>query len=255
MLEEMTTIGDESIVSWQPHGKAFRVHLPDVFVKTVMPHYFSKQTKYKSFLRQLHIYGFHRIGKGMDRGAYCHSMFIRNKKSMCFRMVCQKIKGKKSSDAARHHAAVDPDLSSSSATNVDKDQKQDRRSLVTTALLFNRQELADCPSPSHHPQLVGSATGLSDWMEQAKPMLSRDEEEQQASPEAPATLDGVHYQKHYQGDEGLFAGKRFFSVALPMVEDFNALINRRGSVDHLLYGAQGCLGLASRRYVPELHIL
>jgi hypothetical protein len=235
MLEEMTTIGDERIVSWQPHGKAFRVHLADLFVKTVMPRYFSKQTKYKSFLRQLHIYGFHRIGKGMDRGAYCHSMFIRNKRMMSLRMACQKIKGKKSSNTAQCHAAVDPDLSSSFATNLDKNQNQDRHSLITSTLLFN-QEVADFPSRSH-PQLIGSAIGLGNWSEQAKTMLSKRDEEGQASPdnwydsiftekvvEASATLDGVNCQK--QGDECLFAGKRFFYV----VEDFNSVINRRASM-------------------------
>ena len=102
MLEEMATAGgDASIVSWQPHGKAFRVHRPDAFASTVMPRYFKQQKKYKSFQRQLHIYGFHRIGKGMDRGAYFHSMFIRNQKSMSLRMSCQKIKGKKCTKAGK----------------------------------------------------------------------------------------------------------------------------------------------------------
>jgi hypothetical protein len=237
MLEEMATVGDERIVSWQPHGKAFRVHLPDAFAKTVLPHYFKKQTKYKSFLRQLHIYGFHRIGKGIDRGAYYHSMFIRNEKSMSLRMFCKKIKGKKSSDAAHHHAAGDlPDFYSC-RTYMDKDQDEDGRNLVTSALLFN-QEVAASPSPPR-PQLIGSEIGLNDWTEHAKTMFSRDEEEQ-ASPyhghgdttsfsekgrEASIFWYGVDSQK--QGDdEGFFAGKRFFHVAPPMVEAFSAVVNR-----------------------------
>jgi hypothetical protein len=45
MLEKMAKVGDESIVSWwQPLGKAFRVHQPDVFARTVMPRYFKQQT-------------------------------------------------------------------------------------------------------------------------------------------------------------------------------------------------------------------
>jgi hypothetical protein len=132
MLEEMATVGDESIVSWQPHGKAFRVHLPDVFARTVMPRYF-KQTKYKSFLRQLQLYGFHRIRKGMDAGAYFHSMFIRNKKSMSLQMSCQKIKGKKSCKAVVHqylYAAGDPYFYSL-GTDVDNNQCQDGHNLTT----------------------------------------------------------------------------------------------------------------------------
>jgi hypothetical protein len=57
MLDEMATLKFESIISWQPHGTAFRVHQPDEFARIVMPRYF-QQTKYKSFQRQLHIYGF-----------------------------------------------------------------------------------------------------------------------------------------------------------------------------------------------------
>jgi hypothetical protein len=296
MLEEMATTGDESIVSWQPHGKAFRVHQPDAFFRTVMPRYF-KQTKYKSFQRQLHIYGFHRITKGMDTGAYFHCMFVRNKKSMSLRMACQKIKGKKSSNAVGHHAAVDPDFYSSEIKNVDNDQYQDRHNLknmlradsilqtattikkeksecrsklgpatafttgcsdqhhnhpadeetplVKSALLFN-EEVLDGLSPSHQP--IGSEIGLVDWMEHAQTILSRDEELAstyqgyescsafEKDHDVLALLCGVNHQKH--DDEGLFEGKRFFCVeetktAPPLVEDFSAVINRRGPMFYM----------------------
>ena len=55
-----------------PHGMAFWVQVFDVFASTMLPLYF-KETKCKSFLRQIHIYGLHRIGKGRDRGAYFQS--------------------------------------------------------------------------------------------------------------------------------------------------------------------------------------
>jgi hypothetical protein len=100
MLDAMAMVGAESIVSWQPHGTAFRVHQPEVFARTVMPHYF-KQIQYNSFMRQLHIYGFQRIGKGIDIGAYVHPMFIRDKKYMSLRMPRQGIQQcrRKSSNA------------------------------------------------------------------------------------------------------------------------------------------------------------
>jgi hypothetical protein len=130
MLEDMAKVGDESIVSWQPHGKAFRVHQPEAFTRTVMSRYF-KQTKYKSFQRQLHLYGFHRMHGGMDRGAYYHRMSIRNKKCMSLQMSYQRIKGKKLGKAVHHYAAGDPDFYSS-ATNVDKSRYQDGRSVTNT---------------------------------------------------------------------------------------------------------------------------
>jgi hypothetical protein len=134
MLEEMAKkVGTDSIVSWQPHGKAFRVHQVDVFARTVMPRYF-KQTQYKSFQRQLHIYGFRRIRKGLDTGAYAHPMFIRDKKSMSLQMACIKIKGKRKSTKKsstsntpvlrRAHAVV-PNFHSSATNVMDNEQNQD----------------------------------------------------------------------------------------------------------------------------------
>jgi hypothetical protein len=93
MLEDMANNGSQNVVSWQPHGEAFRVHQPEVFARTIMRHYFN-QTQYKSFQRQLHIYGFMRIKKGKDMGGYYHSLFSRKKPSMILRMTREKIKGK-----------------------------------------------------------------------------------------------------------------------------------------------------------------
>ena len=50
MLDRSSTEGYDDVVSWVDNGEAFRVHLPDVFVESVMPRFF-KQTKYKSVSR------------------------------------------------------------------------------------------------------------------------------------------------------------------------------------------------------------
>jgi hypothetical protein len=55
------------VVSWRHHGNAFTVHEPEIFVKKIMPHYFN-QSKYKSFQRQLNLYGFVCIPRGEDKG-------------------------------------------------------------------------------------------------------------------------------------------------------------------------------------------
>jgi hypothetical protein len=225
MLEEMAAVGDASIVSWQPHGKAFRVHQPEVFARTVMPRYFRGQTKYKSFQRQLHIYGFHRIGNGMvDTGAYFHSMFIRNQKSMSLRMRCQKIKGTKSGNATDCHATGDPDFyspeeetkvnsnlsntlqadpilqaSTITTTKKNKKGKEKKRGCRKDgqAILFTTDQ-----DPKEAEQLLQSApllineedpdSGPSppdqiiDWMEQAQVVLSFEEEH--ASPSYPVNF-------------------------------------------------------------------
>jgi len=85
--------GLEHIVSWQPHGRAFRVHKPLEFAKIIMPRFFGGQTKYASFQRQLNLYGYSRFAHGIDKGAYYHSCMIRGNPKAVQGMVRRKIKG------------------------------------------------------------------------------------------------------------------------------------------------------------------
>jgi HSF-type DNA-binding len=82
LLENSEKEGYVDLVSWQRHGRAFRVHNPKQFVASIMPLYFH-QTRYTSFQRQLSLYGFVRIKTGKDRGAYYHEHFVRGCKSLC----------------------------------------------------------------------------------------------------------------------------------------------------------------------------
>lgn len=56
----------EGCISWMPHGRAFKVHVPKVFETDVCPKYFG-HGRYSSFLRDLNKYGFKHISKGTDR--------------------------------------------------------------------------------------------------------------------------------------------------------------------------------------------
>jgi hypothetical protein len=96
LLEDSAREGNESIVSFQPHGKAFRIHKPKEFAGAVLPRYFG-ETKYRSFQRQLAIYGFERIKDKncVDNGAYFHELFIKGKHNLCLHMTRQKVKGTK----------------------------------------------------------------------------------------------------------------------------------------------------------------
>jgi hypothetical protein len=84
--------GFQSIISWLPdHENAFRVHNSAAFLDLVMPEYF-KQTKYRSFQRQINIWGFCHIPSGQDKGGYVHPCLIRGKPSLCLQMAQRKIK-------------------------------------------------------------------------------------------------------------------------------------------------------------------
>ena len=95
MLEEVDKAGGAHVVSWLPSGKAFKVHQADEFVKKIIPLYF-KQKQYKSFQRQLHLYGFLRYSKGPEKGAYYHKYFVKEDRHLSHRMT-RKLNGEKTS--------------------------------------------------------------------------------------------------------------------------------------------------------------
>ena len=62
MLEVASSHGFEyatNAVSWMPHGRSFKVFDEDVFMTCIVPVFF-KQTKLRSFNRQLNLWGFKR---------------------------------------------------------------------------------------------------------------------------------------------------------------------------------------------------
>ena len=68
LLEDAEKHGNASIVSWRPSGVAFKVYRREEFVNKILPKYF-KQTKFKSFVRQLNLWGFTCIERGQDKGS------------------------------------------------------------------------------------------------------------------------------------------------------------------------------------------
>jgi hypothetical protein len=92
MLHDAEIEGFTSIVSWLPDCNSFKVHDQEAFTSQIMARYF-RQTKYKSFQRQLHIWCFQRIARGEGRGGYMHALFVRTKPSLCYSMKRTKNKG------------------------------------------------------------------------------------------------------------------------------------------------------------------
>lgn len=94
LLERVEADGYSHIISWQPHGRCFIVHNPKEFADAILPSYL-RQAKLTSFQRQLNLYGFARLTRGKDAGAYYHELFLRGKSSLVKRMRRTKIKGTK----------------------------------------------------------------------------------------------------------------------------------------------------------------
>ena len=83
----------DEIISWQPDGRSFILHDALGFVDLVMPLYF-KQTKFRSFQRQLNLYDFKRIESGYQMGGYYHPMFLRDQPEICRTMTRHAVKSR-----------------------------------------------------------------------------------------------------------------------------------------------------------------
>lgn len=81
------------VVSWLPNGLAFRVLDEEKFVESVAPLFF-KQSKIRSFYRQLNLWGFKRLTVGSNSGAWYNRHFIRGAPNQINNMIRTKIKGK-----------------------------------------------------------------------------------------------------------------------------------------------------------------
>lgn len=82
----------QSAIRWCDHGRAFRVLDEGDLMTIATPTYF-RQTKIRSFYRQLHLWGFKKIFTGIDTGAWFHESFLRGRPRLISGIVRLKIKG------------------------------------------------------------------------------------------------------------------------------------------------------------------
>jgi hypothetical protein len=80
-VHEILTNESADIVTWNAAGTTFRIMDMETFTSQILLAYFRHQ-KYSSFQRQLNLYGFRKIQKGPETGAYAHDCFLRDKPEM-----------------------------------------------------------------------------------------------------------------------------------------------------------------------------
>ena len=93
MLHTAEKRNEEHIISWIKDGKAFKVHNRNLFIEEYMKKLFN-QTKFKSFQRQLNLWGFERVQNGPDKGSYFHPLFVKGRRDCCQRLTRVKLKGR-----------------------------------------------------------------------------------------------------------------------------------------------------------------
>lgn len=91
LMDILSNEEHSDVISWLPHGKGFIIYKKKKFAVRVMPKYF-KQSKFTSFTRKLNRWGFVRVTRGYETGAYYHKLFQRGNLRLCMQMSCQSSK-------------------------------------------------------------------------------------------------------------------------------------------------------------------
>lgn len=82
LLQAAEEEGNDDVISFLSHGRAFKIHNRKRFESEFLSKYF-RHGKYPSFQRQLLLYGFKRIGSGQDAGGYYHELFLKGHFALC----------------------------------------------------------------------------------------------------------------------------------------------------------------------------
>jgi hypothetical protein len=100
ILEDAENEGNSHIIGFFAQGRAFAVHDPDTFIKSIMPRYFTT-SRFSSFQRQLNLYGFRRIVE-RNMSGFCHEYFLQGEKELAAQIFRkkQRVPGGSEDDAA-----------------------------------------------------------------------------------------------------------------------------------------------------------
>jgi hypothetical protein len=77
------------IITWTQGGKAFTISRPKVFASEILPNFF-KESKYSSFTRKLHRWGFQRHLHGSETGSFFNKNFQQGRPDLLDKMTCYK---------------------------------------------------------------------------------------------------------------------------------------------------------------------
>uniref|UniRef100_A0A7S2HHP5 HSF-type DNA-binding domain-containing protein n=1 Tax=Helicotheca tamesis TaxID=374047 RepID=A0A7S2HHP5_9STRA len=88
LMEALSSEEAAGSVKWLPNREAFDIIKPYDFASKVLPVFF-KQSQFESFIRKLNRWGFRRIIRGPDSGAFYHPLFRRDKPELCVEITCK----------------------------------------------------------------------------------------------------------------------------------------------------------------------
>lgn len=103
LMQCLTETVVEEAVSWLPDGRSFVILNQDLFVEKVLSTVF-KATKYASFIRKLHRWGFVRLTSGIGADCFHHPLFTKENPGNAAYITCPTVQSKAASvEAKRMH--------------------------------------------------------------------------------------------------------------------------------------------------------
>ncbi|KAJ1928417.1 Heat shock transcription factor [Tieghemiomyces parasiticus] len=109
MVDDSST---DALIGWSDRGDSFYVHKQEDFAKEVLPHFF-KHNNFASFVRQLNMYGFHKVphpqqgvlkaGPAADTLEFTNENFHRDRPDL----LCFVVRKKHRADDDKHGQALD----------------------------------------------------------------------------------------------------------------------------------------------------
>mmetsp|Transcript_7588 Transcript_7588/g.9733 ORF Transcript_7588/g.9733 Transcript_7588/m.9733 type:complete len:326 (-) Transcript_7588:272-1249(-) len=109
MLTKAECMNFSDIISFLPHGRAFIVRDKSRFERMVMPKFFAHKS-FKSFRRQVNLYGFKRLRNEECSTAYYHEAFLRGRPDLLDSIKLKKSKGVERKDSNEMGLDGDPDF-------------------------------------------------------------------------------------------------------------------------------------------------
>jgi hypothetical protein len=134
------------IISWIPNGKGFRINNIDEFQSSIIPKYF-KHTKFTSFQRQLNLYGFRRVTRGEDQGAYFHPKFIYGRSDYVYEIRRLPGKTEVNDSALLNYSSTIYNLKTKDIQNV-VHSNNSKISKLSQRLGFGNNGANDCLPPA-----------------------------------------------------------------------------------------------------------
>ena len=145
----------EHVISWLPSGSGFKVHDKDLFQKMILGTYFN-QSQYKSFTRQLSIYGFERILSGAASGGYEHRLFKRGDVASCKVMKRERVQHR-SRNRSRQKKSSPKEI-------LVKSFKRDTANTLVSGCSRAEEELTPGLDPRYEPEPIFSIPLTSSYM-------------------------------------------------------------------------------------------